>query len=208
MRLLAILALALLAACNRAPQFAPLPAGTVVLCFGDSVTYGTGAPPGEDYPTRLAELTGWQVHNAGIPGDTADRAKARIRAALDEVQPRLVLVEIGGNDFLRRRPEAQVREDIRQILAAVRDSGVQPVLVAVPRFSFIGAAAGALPDAEIYADLAKEEKVPLVADIFANVLSDDRLKSDQIHPNAAGYSVLAEGIVRELVRHGLAPTPK
>lgn len=208
MRLLAILALALLAACNRAPQFAPLPAGTVVLCFGDSVTYGTGAPPGEDYPTRLAELTGWQVHNAGIPGDTADRAKARIRAALDEVQPRLVLVEIGGNDFLRRRPEAQVREDIRQILAAVRDSGVQPVLVAVPRFSFIGAVAGALPDAEIYADLAKEEKVPLVADIFANVLSDDRLKSDQIHPNAAGYSVLAEGIVRELVRHGLAPTPK
>lgn len=203
MRLLLILALALLAACGRAPEFAPLPAGTPVLCFGDSVTHGTGAGDGEDYPTRLVELTGWQIHNAGIPGDTADRAKGRIRAALEEAQPKLVLVEIGGNDFLRRRPEAAVREDIRQILAAVRAFGAQPVLVAVPRFSLVGAVVGALPDAELYAELAAEEKVPLVDKVFAGVLSDESLKADQIHPNAAGYRVLAEGIAARLARVGL-----
>lgn len=208
MRWLAVLALVLLAGCDRAPQFAPLPAGTPVLCFGDSVTHGTGASPGEDYPTRLAALTGWQVHNAGIPGDTADRAKARIRAVLDEVQPKLVLVEIGGNDFLRRRPEAAVREDIRQIVVAIRAHGAQPVLVAVPRFSIIGAVAGALPDAEIYADLAREEQLPLVADVFAGVLSDDGLKSDQIHPNGAGYQALAAGIVEELRRRGFVAGAK
>lgn len=208
MRWLAVLALVLLAGCDRAPQFAPLPAGTPVLCFGDSVTYGTGAPPGEDYPTRLAEITGWQVHNAGIPGDTADRARERIRAVLDAVQPKLVLIEIGGNDFLRRRPETAVREDIRQILAAVRAHGAQPVLVAVPRFSVVGAVAGVLPDAEIYADLAKEEQLPLVSDVFAGVLSDNGLKSDQIHPNADGYRVLAAGILQELRRRGLAAAAK
>jgi acyl-CoA hydrolase len=208
MRLLAVLALVLLAACGRAPEFAPLPAGTPVLCFGDSVTHGTGAAADEDYPTRLAELTGWRIHNAGIPGDTADRARGRIRAVLEETQPKLVLVEIGGNDFLRRRPEAAVREDIRQILAAVRAFGAQPVLVAVPRFSIVGAVAGSLPDAEIYAELAKEEKVPLVDKVFADVLSDERLKADQIHPNAAGYRVLAEGIADRLARVGLLAARK
>jgi acyl-CoA hydrolase len=208
MRFLAVLALVLLAACGRAPEFAPLPVGTPVLCLGDSVTHGTGAGADEDYPTRLAELTGWRIHNAGIPGDTADRARDRIRAVLEETQPKLVLVEIGGNDFLRRRPEAAVREDIRQILAAVRAFGAQPVLVAVPRFSIIGAVAGALPDAELYAELAAEEKVPLVDKVFAGVLSDESLKADRIHPNAAGYRVLAEGIADRLARVGLLAARK
>jgi acyl-CoA hydrolase len=208
MRFLALLAFALLVACGRVPEFAPLPAGAPVLCFGDSVTHGTGAGAGEDYPTRLAELTGWDIHNAGIPGDTADRAKGRIRAVLEQTQPKLVLVEIGGNDFLRRRPEAAVREDIRQILAAVRAFGAQPVLVAVPRFSIVGAVVGALPDAELYAELAAQEKVPLVDKVFAGVLSDESLKTDQIHPNAAGYRALAEGIAARLARVGLLVAPR
>ena len=51
----------------------PLPAGSVVLAFGDSVTWHRRGA-GEDWPSRLAELTGWRVVNAGIPGDTAEAA--------------------------------------------------------------------------------------------------------------------------------------
>jgi len=194
---------ALLVGCDAAPKYAALPPGTSVLVLGDSVTYGTGAAAGEDFPSRLATLSRWEVHNYGVPGDTTAGAKARLAAALDETQPKLVILEIGGNDFLRRRPEAEVKQNIRSMLQTIKQKEITVLLVAVPRFSLMGAAVGSLPDAELYAELAREENVPLVPETFADVLSDPALKSDQIHPNAAGYRQLAEGIAAILVDTGL-----
>jgi acyl-CoA thioesterase-1 len=119
----------------------------------------------------------------------------------------LVIVEIGGNDFLRRRPEAAVKEDLRAIIAAIRHSGAQVVLVAVPKLSLIGVATGKLPDSTIYAELAGEERLPLVAGVLAAVLSDPALKADAIHPNADGYRKLAEGITEQLQATGLLKKP-
>ena len=192
-----------LAACGKVPTLAPLPPGAVVLAFGDSVTFGTGAAPGADYPTQLGALTGWDVRNHGVPGDTAQAARERIRTAIDETRPALVIVEIGGNDFLKKRPEAAVREDIRAILNVVRAGNVPAVLVAVPKLSLFGAVAGRLEDSPIYAALAEEARLPLVANVFAEVLSDPSLKADPIHPNAPGYRWLAEGIADQLRRSGL-----
>jgi len=196
--LLVFLSALLLVACGGGQKASPLPAGSAVLAFGDSVTFGTGAAPGEDYPTQLAAISGWNITNAGIPGDTAEAARGRIRAAIEQAQPALVIVELGGNDFLRRRPEGRISEDLRAILNEVRRTNVPVVLVAVPRFSLIGAVVGALPDAELYEALADEEKVPLVPGVFGRILADPGLKADQIHPNAAGYRRLAEGIAESL----------
>lgn len=190
-------------ACSRAPAHSPLPPGSVVLALGDSVTFGTGAGEGEDYPSRLAEITGWLVHNHGVPGDTSAGARERLDAALAEVQPALVIVEIGGNDFLRRQPTAAVKENIRAILQRVKSRGIPVVLVATPAFSPLGAAVGLLPDAPLYAELADELQVSLVPDVFARVLSDPELKADPIHPNAAGYQRLAAGIAAGLAEAGL-----
>lgn len=201
--ILLLLVLVCLAGCGETPRLAALPAGSVVLAFGDSVTHGTGAAPGEDYPAWLAVLTGWDVRNHGVPGDTAQAARARIAAALEETQPALVLLEIGGNDFLRQRKESQVREDIRAILAAVRAQRIPVVLIAVPGFSPLGAAVGRLSDSPIYETLAAEEKLPLVANVFTDVLSNPALKADAIHPNAHGYRRLAEGIAAALRETGL-----
>jgi acyl-CoA hydrolase len=200
-RLLLLLAVLLAAACGGGKKAQPLPAGSAVLAFGDSVTFGTGAGPGEDWPTRLAAISGWNITNAGIPGDTALAAKGRIGAVLEQSRPALAIVEIGGNDFLRRRPEGQIKDDVRKILREVRGAGIPVVLVAVPRFSLIGAVTG-LPDAELYEQLAEEEKVPLVPKVFARILSDPGLKADQIHPNAEGYRQLAEGIADGLRQAG------
>lgn len=200
--LFALAALLFLAACGGGPKVEPLPPGSVVLAFGDSVTFGTGAAPGEDYPTRLAEVTGWKIANAGIPGDTAEAARGRIGRAIEEARPALVIVELGGNDFLRRRSEGQISEDLRAILGEIRRAGIPVVLVAVPRFSLLGAAVGALPDAALYEKLADEEKVPLVPGVFGRILADPGLKADQIHPNAAGYRQLAEGIADGLREAG------
>ncbi len=201
-RLLFLLFVLVVAGCGGKPKVSSLPAGSAVLAFGDSVTFGTGAAPGEDWPTRLAAISGWNITNAGIPADTAEAAKGRIGAAIAQTAPALVIVELGGNDFLRRRPEGQVKEDLRKILLEVRRAGIPAVLVAVPRFSLIGAVVTGLPDADLYAQLAEEEKVPLVPRVFARILSDPGLKADQIHPNAEGYRQLADGIAAGLREAG------
>lgn len=200
---LAVALLVALAGCSDAPRFEPLPIDAVVLAFGDSVTHGTGAGRGEDYPAQLAALTGWQVHNAGIPGDTAREATARIADALAETGAVLAIIELGGNDFLQRRAGADVKEDLRAIIKAARAAGAIPVLVSVPQASVLAAVAGRLSDSPIYAALADEEQVLLVEDAFADVLSDATLRADLIHPNAEGYRMLAARIADELERAGL-----
>lgn len=195
---------ALTAACGRELRWPTLPDGAVVLAFGDSVTYGTGAGEGEDWPTLLAALSGWDVVNAGIPGDTAQAGQARLPALLEEYAPDLVVIEIGGNDFLRRRAQAEVKEDLRRIVRMARDSGAQVVLVGVPELSLLSAVAGRPSDAPIYAELAKEEGVPLVPDVFSDILGRPELCADRIHPNAAGYERMAAGIHARLRELGLA----
>lgn len=195
---------ALLAACGKPAKLAAVPAGSVVLAFGDSVTYGTGAALGEDWPALLAGMTGWHIVNAGIPGDTAEAGKARITALLDEHRPALVIVEIGGNDFLRRRSQKAIKEDLRAILASVRRQGIPAVLVAVPELSLLGAVTRSPSDAPLYVELGKEEKIPVVADVFSAILGKPELCADQIHPNADGYRRMAAGIHGALREFGLA----
>lgn len=201
------LALLLLAACGGGQKYPPLTAGSIVLAFGDSVTFGTGAGPGDSYPTQLAALSGWKIHNAGIPGDTAEAAQERLPALLDELKPALVIVELGGNDFLRRRDAKAVKEDLRQIVRTARQAGAAVALVGVPEFSLLGAVASRHSDSAIYAELAKEEKILLLADVFSDVLSDAKLKADPIHPNAAGYRQLAESMAKALRKSGLLAKP-
>ena len=202
--LLACALLLALAACSRPPKRPALPAGSVVLAFGDSVTYGTGASAGEDWPALLSAATGWRIVNAGIPGDTAQNGRERIADLLREHRPALVIIEIGGNDFLQRRSPRQVKEDVRAILSAVRQSGAKVVLVAVPEVSLLSAVVQRPSDAALYAELGKEEKVPVIANVFADVLANSSLRADAIHPNARGYRKMAEGIVAELKKLGFA----
>ena len=182
------------AACGKKQMLTALPAGSKVLAFGDSVTFGTGAAPGEDWPTLLAGLTSWQITNAGVPGDTAEAGQSRIRGLLDEYTPRLVIIEIGGNDFLRRRSPAAVKEDIKFLIAAAKNAGAQVVLIGIPELSLLAVVAGKAGDSPIYQELGKEEGVPVIVDIFSNILSRPELCADKIHPNAQGYKHMASGI--------------
>ena len=202
--LLALGAATLLAACGRKQKLAAIPRGATVLAFGDSVTFGTGAAKGEDWPTQLGAATGWNVINGGVPGDTAEAGRARLPGLLETHRPALVLVEIGGNDFLRRRGQVAVMADIRAMLAAVRQSGARAVLIAVPELSLLGALTRRPSDAPIYAELGKEEGVPVIADVFADILGKPELCADQIHPNAAGYRQFANQLKAGLTALGLA----
>lgn len=191
-------------ACGDKPQkYDRLSSGATVLAFGDSVTFGYGVDPKDSYPTILTELSYWNVINAGISGERADQAKARIDGVLAEHQPQLVIIELGGNDFLQRRNAKAVKEDLRAIIQSVKSHGAIPVLVAVPALSPIAAMTGQPSDADLYKELAKEEKINLIPNVFSDILGQENLKQDHVHPNQAGYRVLAEGIYQALSRMGL-----
>ena len=201
---LALIVLLLAVACGGTKREAALPAGSRVLALGDSLTAPHGVKPGEDWPALLAQKTGWVVINAGVSGDTSAGALARLPALLDEHQPQLVLVSLGGNDMLRKVPPAQTVANLGSMLDLVRARGAKTVLLATPKPSIAGAVFNSLSAAEFYADVAKDKKVPLIADALPEVLSDTALKSDQLHPNAAGHALLAEKIHAELKKIGFA----
>jgi acyl-CoA thioesterase-1 len=203
MQFLVLSLVLLLQACSEEAVYSALPADATVLAFGDSVTYGTGARAGEDWPTLLAEETGWNVVNAGISGDTAHNAQHRLPALLSELEPELVIIELGGNDFLRRLPLAGVREALRSMILQVQGGGAIAVLVSVPQFSMLRATVGNYSDAPMYEELAEELGVLLAADVFADVLSDENLRADRIHPNAGGYRVFNQQLMVYLRAWGL-----
>lgn len=193
---------AALTACSKTAPHAALPEGSTILALGDSLTAGYGADAAAAYPAVLAGFTGWQIINGGVSGNTSAQALARLPALMRR-QPQLVLVSIGGNDFLRKVPEADTRSNIRQIVQQIKAAGVPAVLVAVPYFT-TGALFGRLSEHPMYEELAAELNVPLLKGAWAEVLGDKKLKSDQIHANAQGYRVFAENMWAFLKQQGFA----
>lgn len=180
-----LLGLLLLCSCQKTEKLPPLAGNAVILAFGDSLTYGTGADRSESYPALLATLTGRKVINAGVPGEVTEAGRARLPSVLDQTRPALLLLCHGGNDFLRRLDRAQLKENLRAMVQSARERGIAVVLIAVPTLGF------GLQVPPLYAEVAGEAGIPLEEDILADILGDTALKSDPIHPNAAGYKELA-----------------
>ena len=192
----ALVALLLLAACNRAPTLPRLGPHDVIVAFGDSLTHGTGASEETAYPAVLASLSGRTVINAGVPGDTTASGLQRLPAVLAEYQPRLVLLCLGGNDMLHQQPAAAIESNLRRLVQTIRASGADVVLIGVPEPRLFGGA----PD--FYARIARDLQLPLEQDAFNDVLKDARLKSDPVHANAAGYRQVAERLDEFLKKTG------
>ena len=185
-----------LAACGDAPRLAPLAPDAVVLAFGDSLTYGTGAAEHESYPAHLEKLIGRRVVRAGVPGEVTAQALARLPGALDEHQPRLLLLCIGGNDFLRNRGMAQAAANVRTMVALARQRGIDVVLIGTPERSIT-----VTPPA-FYAEIAQQAGLPYEGKVIGEILRNSELKSDPIHPNARGYRLIAERLAELLRRSG------
>lgn len=195
--LLLCLALLLGGCSDDAPRLNRLHNDAVILAFGDSLTYGTGANREQSYPAILQQLSGLQVVNAGIPGETTAGGLARLAATLEEVQPQLLLLCLGGNDMLRQKTAQEIGQNLEKMVAISRAQGVPVVLLGVPRPAIFG-----LESAELYYALARRLQLPLEAEIIPEVLSDRTLKADQIHPNSTGYRLIAEALYAKLKKSG------
>lgn len=198
-RLIRILAIALLlcaTACSDAPPLPRLGVDDVVLAFGDSITYGTGAGPEESYPEVLAELIGRRVVGAGVPGEVTAIGLQRLPDVLDEVKPKILLLCLGGNDMLRKVEPVAIESNLRAMVRMARDRGIAVVLIAVPKPSLFGG------NAAFYQTIARENDLPLEGDILKDILFDNEFKADPIHPNAKGYRRMAEAIAGLLRKAG------
>jgi acyl-CoA hydrolase len=202
--LLLLAALVLLAACGKEDKEAAIPPGSIVLALGDSLTEGAGVKTEEAWPDLLAGKSGWAVINGGVSGDTSEAALKRLPYLLEQHDPVLVLVTLGGNDMLRRIPQPETIANLEKMLALVRARGAKQVLLATPQPSITGAVFQNLSAPDFYRELAAAQQVPLIEDAIADVLSDPQLKIDQLHPNAAGHALLAEKIFEELKSIGYA----
>jgi lysophospholipase L1-like esterase len=195
--LLVVLLFAACAGCGqKVPGVAPVGPNEVIVAFGDSLTFGTGATESESYPAALAQLIGRKVVRAGVPGEVTEAGLQRLPAVIEEHRPALMIVCLGGNDMLRKVDEAQTKANLREIIKTIRASGISVVLVGVPKPALITGTA------EFYAEIAKEFNVPYEGKVVSDVLHQRDLKSDTIHPNARGYRKMAEAIAELLRKAG------
>ena len=190
------LVLLLLWGCGERARMERLPSDAVLLAFGDSLTYGTGAPEEESYPAQLEKIIGRRVVRAGVPGEVTAEALERLPAALDEHAPRLLVLCIGGTDFLRRLGNQQAERNVRAMVKLAQSRGVAVLLIGTPEPGFT------VSPPAFYAGIAKEYRLPYEASIVGEVLKDRTLKSDPIHPNARGYRAIAERLAEQLKQSG------
>ena len=188
-----------LSACSSGPKLPPLPADAVVLAYGDSLTYGTGAAPDQSYPAILSTLIGRKVVNAGIPGEITAEGLARLPETLEQVKPSLVILCHGANDLMRGMDQRQAADNLRAMLGLIRERGASAVLVSVPAIGL------SLSPPPFYAQVAAEAGIPCEQKVFSRILGKRSLKSDMVHPNGAGYIIIAEALADLLRKRGALP---
>jgi acyl-CoA thioesterase-1 len=166
--------------------------GETIICFGDSLTEGVGADMGGDYPSVLSRLIGFPVVNAGRRGDTTAQALERLPEAVLSKNPRLVIVFLGGNDFLRQVPRQESRKNLEEIVRHIQAAGAMVVIA--------GLRLGLFTDefGPIFEEAAKRSGALFVGQVTKGILNDSSLRSDPIHPNGAGYRLIAERIAEKI----------
>lgn len=197
-RSLLVLAFTLaLSACGDAtPKLPKLAPADVILAFGDSLTYGTGAAESESYPVVLSQLIGRQVVAAGFPGEVTAGGLERLPEVLDEVKPRILLLCMGGNDMLRGAGHAAAEANLRGMVQVAKERGVSVLLIAVPQPALFSG------NAPFYEAIARDNGLPLEDSVLKSLMYDNDYKADPIHPNARGYRKMAEAVARLLRKAG------
>ena len=171
--------------------------GSVILAFGNSLTFGYGAKPSESYPTVLKRMGGVDVVNAGIPGETSPEGLKRIAVVLEEHRPALVILCHGGNDILRGMSREQLRANLSAMIRLIKEHDAEVLFGGIPDVSLLGFTTIAL-----YEEVAEEHDVMFEESVIGEIMRNTGLKSDRIHPNAEGYKMMAEAFFEILRENG------
>lgn len=178
---------------NSPPRAGP------IMAFGDSLTYGVGASPaspnpepGASYPDQLSRLIGRPVVNRGYPGDTIAEAAGRLDRDVLAENPSIVIVLLGGNDFLQRKELGESFRQLERIIRRIQDSGAMVVLVGLNGLTPLSGLAGE------FRTLARRAGAVFVPNILGGIIGRPALMADSVHPNRDGYAIIAERIADAL----------
>ncbi|MGA3025082.1 MAG: arylesterase [Bryobacteraceae bacterium] len=181
----------------------------VIAAFGDSLTAGYGADAGQSYPDYLQrelDKLGYTYHvvNLGVSGETSSDALARVAGVIAQ-KPRIVILEFGGNDGLRGIPINAARANLDQAMARLEAAHIRILLAGItlpPNYGqdYIR------PFQTMYHDLAARYRTPLIPFLLEGVFEHGLFQPDGIHPNAQGYAMVAQTVLRYL-RPLLGPPP-
>jgi len=166
---------------------------TSIICFGDSLTFGTGAKPGMDYPSQLSKMIAKPVFNAGVPGDTTARALKRLQQDVLASSPDLVLITLGGNDLKNGVAKDTAFKNLEHIVESIQGQGARVI---------IGGLKFPLRDrgfARGYKELADQTGAVLIPNIFKDIMGNRKLMSDPIHPNGDGYRIMAQRFLEAML---------
>ena len=164
-----------------------------VVALGDSLVAGTGASEGSDFVSLLSNMIREPIVNLGVSGNTAADGLARIDDVVSR-HPRVAIVLLGGNDFLRKISRDETFANLREIVKKLQASGSVVLILGVRSNILIDDAA------KYYKDLANETRSAFVPDVLDGILGDSRYMSDSVHPNDAGYARIAQKVYPTLAK--------
>lgn len=174
-----------------------------IIAFGDSLTAGLGVTPEQSYPTQLQKQLDalgyrYQVLNAGVSGDTSAGGLRRVSWVLAG-KPRVVILELGGNDGLRGLGLPETRSHLDAIIRQLKDAHVRVILAGMKLPPNYGEEYTARFEA-IYRDLARLHGLPLIPFLLEGVGGEKALnQADGIHPTGEGYRIVVENVLRSLL---------
>ena len=178
------------------------PAGNEIVVVGDSVSAEFGLARGSGWVALLgqrvaAEKLPWNVSNASISGDTTSGGLARLPTVLKQHHPKVVVIELGGNDALRGLPMSDTRKNLDAMATLAGAAGARVLLVGMmvpPNFGRKYQA----EFAQMYADVAAAHHAALVPFIFAGIAdrpdADDWFQADRIHPIAKAHPIILDNV--------------
>lgn len=161
--------------------------GTDIIAFGDSLVAGSGATTGNDFVSRLSQQTGHSIINLGVPGDTTADGLAHIHD-LDEYNPKIVLLLLGGNDHLKRVPIQTTFQNLAKIIEYIQSKGAIVLLLGVKGNLFGDQFA---PQFET---LHAKYHTAYVSNVLGGLFGDPTFMADEVHPNDAGNAIIANRI--------------
>ena len=189
-------------AAATAPAAKTPDARPVIVAFGNSLTAGLGADPGESYPDFLQKDldqrgAGYHIVNAGVSGDTTTDGLERVETVA-ALKPAIVIVEFGGNDGLRGLPVSTTRANLDQIIATLRKAGAKIVLAGMTLPPNYGPEYIRSFEA-VYKDLANQYRLPLIPFLLSGVGGNPALmQRDGIHPTGEGNRIVAGNVMKSL----------
>jgi acyl-CoA thioesterase-1 len=182
----------------------PLSAATkTLLIVGDSLSaaYGIDVSAGwvAQLQHRLIEnKLDYKIVNASISGDTTANGLARLPGLLDAYHPRIVVIELGGNDGLRGLSLPEMQHNIKTMVEKAKSRGAKVLMLGIrlpPNYGKIYTERFH----RVYEEVARDSKIPLVPFILKGIATDRTLmQADGLHPDAEAQSKVLENVWAEL----------